>query len=181
MVNGSRAPQPLLPCVQAQGGYLPAAMLAEQAADSYEGGPRRCFRHMFVCMDNINITGWPLHEYGQHLVRHYERLGALSDEKLPRERHPEATQRRIAAAMGGAGSSSSKADRSREDTEAVLQIVFQRRGEDRKLLNADELVEACNRWRHTTSFGVEVRAKCWQVGRESPTEAEVLLGWSAGQ
>lgn len=45
-------------------------------------------------------------------------------------------------------------------------MVFQRRNRDaqsRQLLNAAELVEACNRWQYTAPSGAVVRALCWEV------------------
>ena len=38
---------------------------------SLEGGQQRCFKQMFVCNNGINITKWPLHGLGLHLVDHY--------------------------------------------------------------------------------------------------------------
>jgi hypothetical protein len=135
--------------------------------DSFEGGPRRCFRHMLVCMDNINITAWPLHAYGQHLVQHYERLGALPENALPADRPKEALPRRLAPptmpfARRKAGGQAAPATAA--DKEAVLEVAFQKRhGDERQLMNAAELLQRCNAWRFTTSFGVEVRANCWEV------------------
>lgn len=69
------------------GGYQPAtwAALLGTAEDgpplSYEGGPQRCFRLLFVCNDGINISshGWPLHGLGQRLVEHYSSRAAELD------------------------------------------------------------------------------------------------------
>lgn len=60
-------------------GYQPAAWAAplggaaSSAPLSFEGGPQRCFRSLFVCPNGINITGhgWPLHPMGLRLAQHY--------------------------------------------------------------------------------------------------------------
>lgn len=166
-----------LPSQQALGGgYLPAPFAPEQPGGpraSYEGTPQRCFRHMYVCTNGVNSTdSWPLHAFGRHLVRHH--LDSLPAEAQPlvRTQPPVALQRRLRlaaqASAGGDGKgseySSSGSSSSSSSEPAVLNILFHRRGVDRLLLNAAELLERCNAWSYTTAAGVTVRARCSEVG-----------------
>ena len=120
---------------------------------------------MFVCTDNINTTqSWPLHAFGQRLVQHH--LSRLPPEAQPlvAAQPPQALQRRLRleAEGGEGGSDSSGGDSSGEP--AVLNILFHKRGLDRLLLNAPELLERCNAWNYTTAAGQAVRARCREVG-----------------
>ena len=181
------------------GGYLPAAILPEQPGGlraSWEGGPKRCFRHIYVCTNGVNSTdSWPLHAFGRHLVKHH--LGSLPAEVQPivQAQPPVALQRRLrlaaeAAADGSGGGRGGMRCRrgnhagpgwqldntpggnnpdssdtgSGKAEPAVLNILFHRRGADRLLLNAAELLERCNAWSYTTAAGVAVRAQCSEVG-----------------
>ena len=143
------------------GGYLPAAILPEQPGGlraSWEGGPQRCFRHVYVCTNGVNSTdSWPLHAFGRHLVKQH--LSSLPAKARPllRAQPAVALQRwlRLAAETGGGRSGTAP---------AVLNILFHRRGVNRMLLNAAELLERCNAWSYTTAAGVAVRAQCSEVG-----------------
>jgi hypothetical protein len=62
-------------------------------------------------------------------------------------------------------------------------VLFQRRDRDRLLLNSQELVEQCNRWRFTTKAGQRLRASCAEVemssllsGMAAAQEADVFVG-----
>lgn len=216
---------PLAPCIRSTapfnpshpsisqapgGGYLPVSVQPEQPGGpraSWEGGPQRCFRSMYVCTNGVNTTEtWPLHAFGRNLVRHH--LDSLPAEAQPvvRAQPPMALQRRLRLAAeakaGGSGSSnggsgggmgincprrsggaagmqdcggpggcgpdsgsgSSSGSGGSAAEPAVLNILFHRRGTDRLLLNAAELLERCNAWSYTTAAGVQVRARCSEVG-----------------
>lgn len=151
-------------------GYLPAPTLPDQPGaprTSWEGGPQRCFRHMYVCTQGANRTAtWPLHAFGQHLVSlHLADLPADA-QALVRAQPPLALQRRLRLAAEGAAGNSRKAGprSSRQAKPAVLNVLFHQRSGDRMPLNVAELLKRCNAWRFTTSAGVEVRARCSEVG-----------------
>lgn len=148
---------------------------------SFEGGHQRCFRSLFVCARGLNITRWPLHGLGQQLARHYRpQLPALLPEALPAGSGSsmQTVEQSLAApaiAEGGADSGSSsgrgESSSSRGSTggegegERLLRVIFHRRSSlDRQLLNAAELLQRCNAWRHTTSRGQRLRASCQEVG-----------------
>ena len=170
---------------------------------------------MYVCLENLNITNWPLHAYGKHLIRYYsqqlppEAFG-MPAEALPQRLGRSATAAAAAPSGGGNAASSNEGDAKKApgstvstasgsatssnssaagaaaapnsstvaaansqaqagsgsaavSSPAVLNVVFHKRTSDRFLLNAAELLEACNAWRYTTPGGVEVRSKCWEV------------------
>ena len=163
------SPPGRLPPQAPGGGYQPMEVeppAEPGAAHSWEGGPQRCFRHMFVCHQDYNISHWPLHEFGQRLVRQYWPDLPLQARVTLEGTPAEALQRRLASAAAPAGSSDGGGSSSSAgDGPHVLNIVWHRRGLDRMILNAPELLERCNEWRHTTPDGTEVRAKCWEVRR----------------
>jgi hypothetical protein len=96
-----------------------------------------------VCTHGLNITRWPLHAFGRHVVEAYRHL-------LP----PEIQE------LDGSSSSSGSDD----DGGAVLNVVIQKRpGDTRQLLNMEELLSRCNGWQHRTRAGLQLRTKCWEV------------------
>ena len=114
---------------------------------------------MYVCTNGVNSTdSWPLHAFGQQLVKQHLSSLPAKARPLVRAQQPLALQRRLrlAAVVGS--------DRSATEP-AVLSILFHRRGVNRMLLNAAELLERCNTWTYTTAAGVAVRARCSEVGR----------------
>ena len=58
---------------------------------------------MAVCMNNLNITNWPLHEYGQQLARYYRHRLPLEALAQPPEALPRRLARAAAASGGGSG------------------------------------------------------------------------------
>lgn len=169
-------PTPPHPCVQAPdgSGYVPVGWPRVEPADefesgmaaiggaaplSWEGGPQRCFKQMFVCARGLNITSWPLHGLGQHLAKHYRQEVAAAAADMQQRRQEQQQQQQPAAEVGsgGGGDDAAKGER-------VLKIVFHKRGSpDRQLLNAAELLQRCNAWRHTTKGGQRLRARCWEA------------------
>lgn len=188
----------LLPCLQAPdgGSFLPADWGQPDAEAgggsseplSWEGGPQRCFRQLFVCSRGLNTTtmGWPLHGLGQRLARHYRdlALGEVAAElaaAVPAGASREERQHQLAAlqrSTAAAAAAIEKGRRRRGSTggkrqepsgsERVLRVVLHRRSSpDRQLLNARELVARCNAWRHVTAAGQRLRAAC----REAPVDS----------
>ncbi|KAL4443683.1 hypothetical protein ABPG75_011420 [Micractinium tetrahymenae] len=160
---------------------------------SFEGGQQRCFRSLFVCARGLNITRWPLHGLGQKLARHYRtQLPALLPEAPPvvaassSAVAAEGSAAPSAAANHGGGSNSggssgsksgSSTGSSSASTERILRIIFHKRSSaDRQLLNAAELVQRCNAWRHTTSGGQRLRASCQEIEM-----ADLFTGMAAAQ
>ena len=131
----------------AGGSYLPAPTLPNQQGApraSWESGPQRCFRHMYVCTQGANRTAtWPLHAFGQHLVSlHLADLPADA-QAFVRTQPPLALQRRLRLAAEGAAGNSRKAGprSSRQAKPAVLNVLFHQRSGDRMLLNVASLLE----------------------------------------
>ncbi len=203
--------------LQAPGGsgYQPAAWAVPSAiADSglplsFEGGPQRCFRSLFVCHDGVNISshGWPLHLMGQRLVEHYSgqvaeleesaaggaarqtaaaAAAAAAGQAEPQAPSPAARLAAAQAAMQAAEAAALAAtpdspplpgNSSSGSAEVLLRVVFHRRSSpDRQLVNAAELIQACNGWRHTAPDGRRLRAVCWEA---EPTD--LLSGIAAAQ
>lgn len=188
-------------CWQAPGGsgYLPVEHPSAGRTLpplSFEGGPQRCFRQLFVCERGINITRWPLHKLGLRLVKHYqqrnsERLAAAVEEQqaaLQQQQQAQGGLPKIPWAAQAAADAAAAAvsDRSRSGKrgkrgskgERELRIVFHKRSnsDQRQLLNAAELIERCNAWRHTTAEGVRLQARCWET---EPTD--LFTGMAAAQ
>lgn len=135
-----------LPCPQPQGGPPP---VQPGPPPSAEGGHQRCFDSMLICTHGLNITRWPLHSFGRHLVEAYRHLLA------PEAQAAAGTE--SAARAGGAGAPATSGI-------TVLNVVFQKRlGDTRQILNLEELLQLCNRWRHTTAAGRRFGFKCWEV------------------
>ena len=141
---------------------------------SSEGGPQRCFRHMYVCARGINITSWPLHGLGQHLVKHYGSLikaAAAAGQAAPAAARAAAGEQQQQRQQGGddredEGSDSAGASGSSRPGggDRVLRIVFHKRStKDRQLLNAADLLDRCNRWQYTSRAGQRLRASCAEV------------------
>lgn len=155
---------------------------------SAEGGPQRCFKAMYVCTagGEIDVANWPTHGFGLALVDAYrEQLAAWRAQRAQQGQHtggaaaaaavqaqPVAAGAAATAAasevgLGGLASSTSSSTSGRTSggsgAERVLRVLFQRRDRDRLLLNSAELVEQCNRWRHTTRAGQRLRASCAEV------------------
>lgn len=151
---------------------------------SAEGGPQRCFRTMYVCTagGEIDVANWPTHGFGLALVDAYrEQLAAWRAQRAQQGQHAggaaaaaavhakpvaagtAATAAPSARDIGGLASSTSSSKGSGSGAERVLRVLFQRRDRDRLLLNSKELVEQCNRWRHTTRAGQRLRASCAEV------------------
>lgn len=153
---------------------------------SAEGGPQRCFKHMYVCTagGEIEVANWPTHGFGLALVNAYreqlaawqaqqaqqgQRVGGAAAAAVVQAKSVAAGAAAVGAAAGGSagglrsvtdgGASSSDSSGS----ERMLRILFQRRDRDRLLLNSQQLVEQCNRWRHTTAAGQRLRASCAEV------------------
>ena len=135
---------------------------------------------MYVCLHDVATDTWQLHAYGQHIVRHYggDALVWSMREAQPPNRTapslppPMSVLRRMGAGARAAEAAAAKATQAKaagQGEELELRVVFQKRGgdprqlTDRQLVNAAELVAACNRWRFTAPSGVRVRALCWEV------------------
>lgn len=170
--------------MQVPGGYIPLNPLQGAGAgagmpppppDSYEGSPQRCFKQMFVCSQGINITSWPLHGLGQHLVRHYasqlqSAAAVASEAVVAPQQHQHQPAGRDGSNAGVLPSSSSSG------SEQVLRVIFHKRASaDRQLLNVRELVQQCNAWRHTTAAGRHVRGSCREV--RTVADAVQNIGW----
>lgn len=177
-------------------GGAAAAAAAAALTPSFEGPPQRCFRHMFVCPRGVNITHWPLHSLGQHLARHYSSASqqqpaakgtvqAAAEQQAP---NTAAASARGGSSSGGdsnsGASSKDGGSSSSSGGERVVRVVFHKRSTpDRQLLNAAELVEQCNSWRHTTAAGRRLRATCREVemgdlqtGIAAAQEADIFVG-----
>ena len=201
---------------------------------SFEGGPQRCFRSLFVCHDGINISshGWPLHLLGQRLVEQYSRRAAelegsgagaaaggasaagaqqqaaaggaaaaaevVKQQGHPGQQDPAARLAAAQAAMQAAEAAAVAAlpggpplpsNSSSGSTEVLLRVVFHRRSSpDRQLLNAAELIRACNGWRHTAPGGRRLQAVCWEAeptdlfsGIAAAQAADVFVGVHGGR
>lgn len=147
---------------------------------SAEGGPQRCFRHMYVCTAGaeIDIANWPTHGFGLALVEHYraqlaawrQQQGADPGGAPWADAAAVAAAAEAAAAVGAdgavepAGGGGSGGSGGGARGERLLRILFQQRSGDRLLINSRELVERCNRWRYTTHAGQRLRASCAEVG-----------------
>ncbi|KAI3428186.1 hypothetical protein D9Q98_006566 [Chlorella vulgaris] len=196
-----------LPSSKVNGGFVPADG-GEGGADSlppsFEGGPQRCFRRMFVCNRGINITSWPLHGLGQGLAAHYAGAVQLTAAAQATSHALESATAQAAsqvlesaAAVAAAQKQPNQAaahkrpDKAARDvakpamlptnssagSEQVLRIIFHKRASaDRQLLNADELVKSCNAWRHTAADGRRLRASCTEVEM-----ADLFTGIAAAQ
>jgi hypothetical protein len=148
---------------------------------SVEGGERRCFAAFFACTKDVPFDRYRLHEYGRYLVRHYKQQTPL---ELEAARLAMLEAAAAAAEAGGAAeraatlrtlppppqqesalrSLAKQPGEGETAGEVTLRVVFQRRGgSDRLLLNAAELVEACNAWSTVAPSGAAVRFLCWQV------------------
>lgn len=166
---------------------------------SAEGGPQRCFRSMYVCTagGEIDVSNWPTHGFGLALVDAYrDQLAAWRQQQRDAQQAQQGQHAGDAAAGGavqaksvaagtaggsrgslragtGGGAASNSAS---QGTERVLRVLFQRRDSDRLLLNSQELVERCNRWRYTARSGERLRASCAEVN----TVGGYAAGWQAG-
>lgn len=186
----SRAPPHLL-SPPAQIGTLAGAS-PDALPASVEGGERRCFAAFYACTKDVPHDQFRLHEYGRYLVRYYrqhtpseleaarlemleaaaaaaeaggapERAATLRT--LPPPPQPESALRSLAEGASKGGPAG----------EVTLRVVFQRRGgTDRLLLNAGELVEACNGWSTVAPSGAAVRFLCWEV--RAPLQALAMAG-----
>jgi len=141
---------------------------------------------MYVCTagGEIEVANWPTHGFGLALVNAYreqlaawqaqqaqqgQRVGGAAAAAVVQAKSVAAGAAAVGAAAGGSagglrsvtdgGASSSDSSGS----ERMLRILFQRRDRDRLLLNSQQLVEQCNRWRHTTAAGQRLRASCAEV------------------
>lgn len=156
---------------------------------SAEGGPQRCFRSMYVCTagGEIDVSNWPTHGFGLALVDAYrDQLEAWRQVQQGQQDAQQAQKGQRAGgtaagaavqatsvAAGAAGGSrgspragtggGAASNSASEGTERVLRVLFQRRDSDRLLLNSQELVERCNRWRYTARSGERLRASCAEV------------------
>jgi hypothetical protein len=143
---------------------------------SAEGSHQRCFESMFVCTHGLNISRWPLHGFGQHVVRTYRHLlqpevqglvGTASS--IVEQRGDGGTSEKSSSSSsssGGGGdlSQGPPSQGSGPDAPTQFSVVFQRRpGDTRQLLNLGELLERCNAWRYRTAAGRQLAAKCWEV------------------
>lgn len=134
------------PCLQPQAGLPP-----EQPGPppSAEGNHQRCFDSMLICTHGLNITRWPLHGFGRHLVQTYKHLLA------PEARAAAETESAVRAGRPGPPTAGSL---------TMLSVVFQKRvGDTRQILNLEELLQRCNKWQHTTADGRRFGFKCWEV------------------
>ncbi|KAL4446247.1 hypothetical protein ABPG77_003054 [Micractinium sp. CCAP 211/92] len=153
----SRLPQAGLP--PEQPGPLPSA----------EGNHQRCFDSMLICTHGLNITRWPLHGFGRHLVQTYKHLLA------PEARAAAETESAVRAGRPGSPTAGSL---------TMLSVVFQTRvGDTRQILNLEELLQRCNKWQHTTADGQRFGFKCWEAeitdltsGMTAAQLADVMVG-----
>ncbi|KAI3428185.1 hypothetical protein D9Q98_006565 [Chlorella vulgaris] len=166
---------------------------------TFEGVEKRCFQTMFVCLHDIATANWQLHAYGQQVVRYYggQKLGRTVPEAGPPGQQksagvppPESILRQLGKVPIVPASASTRGEGGRNgsepsgEEEQILQIVFQKRaGEDRQLVNAADLVKACNTWRFSAPSGARVRALCWElelssleVGIAAAQQADIFVG-----
>jgi hypothetical protein len=150
---------------------------------TFEGVEQRCFQTMFVCLHDIATANWQLHAYGQQVVRHYggqqlvrtvPEAGPPGQQKSAGVPPPESILRQLGKVPIVPASASTRGEGGRNgsepsgEEEQILRIVFQKRaGEDRQLVNAADLVKACNKWRFSAPSGARVRALCWEVRRHA--------------
>lgn len=144
----------MLPCLQPQGGPPP---VAPGPPPSVEGDHQRCFESMLICTHGLNITRWPLHGFGRHVVQTYKHLLA------PEVQAASGTESVVRAGVHQA---------STVDGIIVLNVIFQKRlGDTRQILNLQELLQRCNEYRHTTAVGKRFGFKCWEVSGQGSRQA----------
>ncbi|KAL4458946.1 hypothetical protein ABPG75_013811 [Micractinium tetrahymenae] len=145
---------------------------------SWEGGAQRCFEQLFVCHRGLNITSWPLHGLGQHLVQRHRQQGQGLPPQSPRSSGSSGSSNSDSS-TGGSSSSSQGSG-----SERVLRVVFLKRSSpDRQLLDTAELLERCSGWRGSTAAGQRLLVRCSEVavtnlaqGIAVAQEADVFVG-----
>ncbi|KAL4423825.1 hypothetical protein ABPG75_001126 [Micractinium tetrahymenae] len=150
-----------------QGGPAP---VQPGSPSSAEGDHQRCFESMLICTHGLNITRWPLHGFGRHLVQTYKHLLA-PDVQV-------AADTQSAVRAGAQGSAAAPGGLT------TLNVVFQKRlGDTRQIMNLEELLQGCNEWRHTTAAGRRFGFKCWEAeitdlasGMTAAQRADVMVG-----
>lgn len=138
-----------------------------------EGSHQRCFESMFVCTHGLNISRWPLHGFGRHVVQSYRHLLQPEVQELVGTASSVVQQRGDDGTADGSTSSRDSSITSSHgapskgsvsDGPTQLRVVFQRRvGDTRQLLNIGELLGRCNAWRHRTTNGRQLTAQCSEV------------------
>ncbi|KAL4436863.1 hypothetical protein ABPG75_004002 [Micractinium tetrahymenae] len=147
---------------------------------SWEGGAQRCFEQLFVCHRGLNITSWPLHGLGQHLVQRHRQQGQGLPPQSPRSSGSSGSSGSSNRDSSTGGSSSSSQG---SGSERVLRVVFLKRSSpDRQLLDTAELLERCSGWRGSTAAGQRLLVRCSEVavtnlaqGIAVAQEADVLV------
>jgi len=133
---------------------------------------------MLICTHGLNITRWPLHAFGRHLVSTYRHLLPLEVQAASKGASsiregqvgsPDELAHGASAVPAVPGAAASGVRKRSTGAGAgavpdVLNVVFQKRaGDTRQILNVQELLQQCNSWRHTTAAGRQLTTKCWQV------------------
>ena len=133
---------------------------------SFEGSEQRCFQHMFVCGRRFKAMRaleeqLPLGEAAarQALMRAIPRENYAYGQMLVE--HVQQQQQQMGS--NGAGQPSTAAGRGGRR----LRVAFMKRGgQGRQLLNARELLQRCNKWRHKPpGGGATITAECREVRR----------------
>lgn len=190
---GPAAQLAAMPNCSRQGGPCPPAVQLdpEQQPASHEGGEQRCFADAFFCGRNFPQARWPLPEeeaamppqqvterlrkevpfepysFGQAAVA-YHTQAALAAQQMQRRQWPMAAGGGVqdgislqeeAAAAG--------APQERAATTGRLRILLVKRGgEGRQVLNAADLLAACNSWQYRPPNSTAViTAQCSEVRR----------------
>ncbi|KAL4447222.1 hypothetical protein ABPG77_007255 [Micractinium sp. CCAP 211/92] len=162
---------------------------------SFEGSEQRCFKHMYVCLNDVHPTHVRVHDFGQFLARYYggpqNPLGAEAS-AMPARPPSAARQPRLEQKVDGRRQQQSEEQQQQQLTqlppvsairqlgalpqtaqkqqgrELQLRVLFSKRSSgDRRLLNTAELLRRCNAWRYTAPSGAQLRALCWEA--ETPS------------
>ncbi len=179
--------------------HPPPQLDSSQPPASFEGGEQRCFQDLFVCGRNFPLARGlaPAEEAALTPQQQTERLA----QEVPIE--PFSFGQAVVAYQGQAASTSSRQDGislqeaaaaaaasaagaaglgvQRARTRGRLKVVLIKRGgEGRQLLNAAELLQACNAWSWLPPGGSEpVTAECGEVRAGRGGDARQV--WWAGR
>lgn len=158
---------------------------ASQPPASFEGGEQRCFQDLFVCGRNFPLARGlaPAEEaaltpqqqaerlaqevpiepfsFGQAVVAYQTQAARAAGQASAGNVQDGISLQEAAATAGTAGSAGERAKTSGR----LKVLLIKRGGEGRQLLNAAELLQACNSWSWVPpGSGEAVTADCREVG-----------------